>query len=604
MNRSSDDEPIRPGFGFLASALVVDDHAYDEQPEMDDVLEHVLDVDEAENLDDIEPSGGEPAQTDLLYPPPLESRIELVADGELKSRLLVDSFADQGIACALLAPRPAPADGEPPDVARVRKLASRADIVVLDWLIDGGSGSGRDSRELLRTILEADRARGGRLRLVCFYTGAPDRLPEIRSAVEAIAKEALSLSHDPKFDEAGVLEAEPLRVVIALKPSALDPEGKVFSVAEEDLPARLVAEFAKVARGMVRSVALSSLAAVRDGAHRLLARFSDELDPGLLSHRALVGHEETVDYALGLVGEELGAIVRSSWATEVLDGAMVMRELEKHVSPTAKDRWLALGPYGDRVVSLSALKANRLLQSGREAFVTEGTSLLASDLEDLASCTSLLCDGDKDAAPEWGLSRDLTLACLSSIAALPEHHPVDGPAPRLGLGVILGHGESKSKRKYYLCMQPACDSVRLDVNTAFPLIPLRKVKPDTARNFDIVIPDVVNPPLVCLSVGSMKLREMRLVAFAPDPKARAVRAVHDGVRWEFLSGEDRFEWLGTVRPLHASRFAATLGSGSSRIGLDEHEFQRLRATARRVAANRRDDEANAAPSGEALGPGA
>ena len=51
----------------------------------------------------------------------------------------------------------------------------------------------------------------------------------------------------------------------------------------------------------------------------------------------------------------------------------------------------------------------------------------------------------------------------------------------------------------------------------------------------------------------------------------------DGV-FEFPSKEGTVQWVGELKPLHAQRIAAHLGSEASRVGLVESEWLRLIST--------------------------
>ena len=55
-----------------------------------------------------------------------------------------------------------------------------------------------------------------------------------------------------------------------------------------DLPERLVQDFAAMTEGLLPGIALTSLTAVREGAHRVLDQFCADLDPAFLAHRACI----------------------------------------------------------------------------------------------------------------------------------------------------------------------------------------------------------------------------------------------------------------------------------------------------------------------------
>ena len=84
----------------------------------------------------------------------------------LDARVLVDSFAEHGLICGVIAPRP----DDTTINNKVLLIAKQADIVVLDWQFKGDDGI--KSLSMLREILKDDD--DGRLRLIAIYTGDPD----------------------------------------------------------------------------------------------------------------------------------------------------------------------------------------------------------------------------------------------------------------------------------------------------------------------------------------------------------------------------------------------------------------------------------------------
>ena len=58
---------------------------------------------------------------------------------------------------------------------------------------------------------------------------------------------------------------------------------------------------------------------------------------------------------------------------------------------------------------------------------------------------------------------------FAALLSLKTRYP--GRVPRLTIGTVLRTGGTDESR-YFLCLQPKCDSVRLDTITGFPLIPL------------------------------------------------------------------------------------------------------------------------------------
>ena len=121
-----------------------------------------------------------------------------------------------------------------------------------------------------------------------------------------------------------------------------------------------------------------------------------------------------------------------------------------------------------------------------------------------------LTDGfSKDAGVENAL--DHRLAWMFSFRTI-----FNAPSPILRLGSVLRR-RNPNKPKYFVCMRPTCDSVRLEGDTLFLLLPL--IEPHH-KSVQIVLrtdADVYKRVSV-----STKMNQWLLVKFAPNPEKASV----------------------------------------------------------------------------------
>ncbi|RJQ27684.1 hypothetical protein C4565_04865 [Candidatus Parcubacteria bacterium] len=223
----------------------------------------------------------------------------------LDARLLVDSFSERGLICAVIAPRPFTESS-----ANVAIAARRADIVILDWQLNGDGG--RQAISILNKILEADA--GDRLRLIALYTGEQN----ISEIGRTIARELESVGW--KFnlcDRDLVLSLGHCRIVIYAKSDTkLTKDLKDRSLSELEVPKRLISDFANMTTGLLPSVTLTSLAAIRENAHKILDKFHAGLDAAFLSHRAcLPSPADSQQHLVSQIAAELHAIMDDAAAT-------------------------------------------------------------------------------------------------------------------------------------------------------------------------------------------------------------------------------------------------------------------------------------------------
>lgn len=556
---------------FLQSALLVDDRAFshrrdpaDEEPLAGDlVLEDP--AEEAVQGDEAAPPARSPLEPEQAEP------VSTVDD--IDAQTLVEKFADLGVACATLAPR----ETIGPDRDRVLDLAANTDIVILDWFLRDPSGTQGDhddqlhaqatnSRDLVREIVEQDDSAGGRLRLLCIYTGnryLDDTLEQVAGAVREV------VGTDVQIDRNRLTVTAPhLRVVLLAKTT--NRNENVPRIDEARLPGRLVHEFQALARGLLRQVALDSLAAFRDNAHRLLLRFPDSLDAPFLSHRALVGPSDAEDWAAQLITDEI-AVLAAGPAKDghLLNPASVQQVIDTLLPATATNRRMLSSRTGTKTTPVDTALARRILKEGRRAAAPDASNSIRDALAKAASVTLLFGPGHLPQHLIEAAELDDSLAAVSCLARDPRDPGVR--APVLGLGSLLIDGET-----CYVCLQPGCDSVRLwDKPTySFPLLPLTTPKDN---RYDITAPHPKGG-YRRLSSLSQRLRDLEQHSFKPDGTTGTVLARRDAAgAWVFDSTnpEGALTWAGDLRPSQAARCAIRLSQSAARLGLLESEYQRV-----------------------------
>lgn len=560
---------------FLQTVVVVDDRAYEN---LDDSVGEAT-------LGDEEPGGRAPdfpgGEFDDAGNDDLDG--DLVLDPEeFATRTIVDGFADEGISCSVLAPSP---NDESRDYDRLLTLASRSDVVVLDWTIRPSvartisrresQSSSATSLSLILGILQADAVLGSRLRLICVYTGESDfarMMGEVSGGIEKTFPDRAIQTRHHRIDFANA------RIVFLSKERPIAIHG-LDSVNAHDLPVRVVKEFTDlVATGLLPELALNSLSAIRMYAHRLLARFSHELDPALLSHRALTSSADAHQFALALIGDELGALAASAGVGSAFDSDRIERYLDARMQGRVEARqWMGLDKGRSKVYSIEDAKSALLNGVGADLLI-QGSQNKKVDKK--GSLTSFLFDDSKVDAWQGALTVDYAFAKLSSMARDRAYEGSHSIAPLLQLGAILRESKSFEEQegfvgpkhsRYWICFQPLCDGVRLHDATAFPLLPLSSLRKNQVK-FDLVVHHEGHD--IPLEIRQSKLAAMDLPKFHPT-KSGSVAAAWSDQDWVFVSQDNRqFAWMGNVRLDKAHKLLHSIVNTAGRIGIDEYEYYR------------------------------
>ena len=522
---------------FLVSAVVVDDDPrYDE-------TEHV------EHLDEPDRTAGLVDEKD----PPGRG-----GGRSLDAGAITESFSRVGLICGVV--RPA-RDGNDAVVVAVE----RADLVVIDWQLyrDGGKRALR----LINSILDSDRDKDQRLRLIAVYTGEPD----IVGIGERI-NEKLCNRYDLESgtrDHTVTLSCGHCRIVVYSK-----------EICEADLPGRLIDDFARMTKGLMPSIALVALTAVRENPHRVLDKFDGKLDAAFLAHRACLPiPDDSEQHMVAQIASELRAIMEEKVSRKRPAG---MEAIKSWI-----EEFKGKGNIEFKVGNVSQNDVINMLEEGVDKasirIVSQGTSGTTSQ--------NALSKPKRKSAHTWltaGFVRpgdccpndlDLRLAwmtCFRAIASIP-------PDKKLWLGTAVrrcgsqwsGCPHVESGAEFLLCLRPRCDSVRRTGRESFLFLPL--VSP-RQKTFQLVVRSSANGPKYCPVTVETDMSQWEMIKFEPDPTARAVIAQKEengsaGYVFTDVCG-NRYEWIGELKTEVAHSVGQILSSTLSRIALDRSEWLR------------------------------
>lgn len=500
---------------FLQTAMVVDDNARMAQDGVDQPSEEMVVPNrwtQAPSQDDQDAVDGGSIHT-------------LDADS------VMESFSALGVVCGVVGPTDSAMDA-----------MRQADIVILDWLLQDGKP--QCALRLLRNLV-AGKVNRNLLRLVAIYTGEA-RLNDICAEV---CKELTKAKLDPVEDEAKTtISYRHGRVVLYAK-SAVNLEERLRhrSVAEENLPGKLVEDFASMTSGLLPGIALTSLTAVREGAHRVLDRFSAKLDPAFLSHRACLPNPDDAEQQIvNHVAEELRGLMDNAVAEEAPAGA------------DAVERWIRRkgGGSGRFVFGTRNLDLDQTV-----ALANKG--LKASALkENKFECLSAGFSDDD------GVELDERLAWIMSFRTV-----YDAPRPTLWLGSVVTDLSDKDER-HLICMRPRCDCVRLEEEASFFFLPL--VEPKKGKEQIVVRLDNTFKRLGINLDSAAWVRRQFKPSTQNGPVIAANRESDNGFEFTDTSGK-RYVWRGELKAEYAQRIAYSLTVNLGRVALDESEWLRRMA---------------------------
>jgi len=478
---------------------------------------------------------------------------------ELDAKKVIDVFASKEMVCSVLKPDE---DEDPLGIAI--KAAKRADVLILDWQIYGDDGE--KAMAIIGDMITSDLSENPRLRLMIVYTGEPN--------IDAIS-EKLKEKHCGDFNKSDggfAFSQGHLRIVIFAKDGASVPDeygDRVISI--DDLSGRVIDEFAKITAGLVSNVALGSLAVLRDNTHHIMGRLGPEMDPPYLAHRALLPNPgDAMNHVVDIiasefhslldtyeVGEKANLRVIKAWVDmKSREGTSFEAEVANNDSePVSLEHiceWQRVGiEKSDWFGRLSNKKQGNIYRKLTQTFCAEGVD--ATEL----------------------YYRFAMFTSLKNRYGRSERRPI------LTLGTIIKSESSESSNesgKFWLCVQPRCDSVRIRGARNFFFLTLEVVDGD--KKFDIVLEDKENK-FKKLRIH-YKIYESANFEFVPDgSEEQVIRAKEENEKFVFhTTDKTRFEWVSELKSEHAQRIANDFAAKLSRVGLDESEWLRRGADRR------------------------
>lgn len=506
---------------FLMSAIVVDDMASFEKPDVDITPKHLVAPSIATITEGISTNGP-------------DSGVSFDSHG-LNAKEITDSFAKKGIFCSILKPY----KRDLPDIKKMTKaLSVRSDVIIVDWVILKEREPGQNALAILKDI-SRDSAQ---LHLVIIYTGAPELL-EISQKIKTM------LGQKAKVEDEGLtLIKGSIRICIYAKPDTKVIEShKNRILLYENLTEKVIEEFTKMTSGLVSNVALDSISQIRRNTPKVLETFSRELDPPYLTHRALQPDPADAEHHL------------TSWVTQELNAVIEEAAVSQHVKMEAIEKWIkSRSPFK---LSGKELDVTTLLRVGINDFPALSNKQKNNAHKNL---TNVFAGGASSP------NADEKLARLSTIRSFYQ-----APMPYLTQGTIVERLDPKgNESSHYVCVQPRCDCVRLTTKRKFLFLPLKRVRDDGKFNMVIFHDDKFDRYFYekdpyNLHIEAFKpLKSQNRITFKKDSSGNYILTI---------TKSKKFKWLAELRWDHSQRLSNELSGNLARVGLDESEWLRRSA---------------------------
>lgn len=485
-----------------------------------------------------------------------------VRDHRLELNKVSRAFAEKELTCGVYLP----SEDYPEQLeALVDESVSAVlptDASVLDWQLR--KDDSQPAIEVIKKVLEVDESQGGRLRLILVYTA--EELDEVSTELNEQLLDAGFTVTFNRVSDVPVLIGDHYRIAFANKPTRARVPGDDPGVVEwSKLPERVIHEFTALSRGLLRSFALQSVASVRRDMHRILAQFDEGLDPVFAGDRATKPDPDDAGRLMVeiLQSEFLLSIEAGGAEREVLGAEGCIAWLAAIGSELGDREGVTLSWYGDRP------NDTQINNEVREILLQDGVKDLKSDNFHAHVTRSFF---GEEKADEWKVrSSDYAVLATMAYHSGERSGRPQSENPVLRFGTIIESGD-----KRLLCIQPACDTVRLTQTTPFLFVAL----PEEESDFDLVLPQ--GETYECLQVPVKPrfkhLREVRTLRFDPQDGEGVVIAESSNNHFLFTDADGAlWAWRAQLRDITAVQLAQKAVSVIGRVGVNEFEWLRKSA---------------------------
>ena len=485
------------------------------------------------------------------------------------------AFAEYGINCS----------GFIPDVHRFKTIedaaenitlsAKRVDATILDWRMDENFGAeiGSLAKACILKILQHDKSQHGRLRLIVIYTAEPNIAEitgNISQTLQSVDFSVLTNKNNINFDNA---DLEFCQITVIEK-----------KTTAKELREEVVSLFTELTIGLLPNATLSTLSELRDKTHHILHTFSRDLDPAYLSH--VIGllsspkvrenaEEVALDYAAELIAEELKSMIQISHPLKLSLEKNRIIDWISHINMENDDDFFEI-VVGDESGKVGSSRMKELIEATEneqiDAILQSEPKIISKGQDSLSffernRIQVNLKNGTIDSHEKLSIieckRRDgLSLTNLAY-------------APNIKLGSII----KDKKGKYYICLQPLCDSVRLSSDASFLFLAVKEVKDPTGK-FTHVIQSKTGENIRLMARCSTQC--IRKFDLKRNKTTRTVKASNQAGSNEYIiqckkesgSIEELF-WVGELKNNVAQAISNQVAASISRIGLDTNEWLRL-----------------------------
>lgn len=490
------------------------------------------------------------------------------------------SFAEYGINCTGFIPDAQRFETIENAAKKIMESARRADITILDWSMDDGfenNEKGTLAKASIEKILKHDKEQHGRLRLIVIYTAEPNQVDiaeEIKRHLQSTEGDGIKAVREEKIVEFENPDLEFCQIAVIEK-----------KISANDLREEVIKLFTQLTIGLLPNAAISALCELRDKTHHILHTFNKDLDPAYLSH--ILGllsspkvresaDEVAFDYAAELISEEFKSILQISLPLKSNLNKDRIKLWLDHINVSNDPDFFSI-TVGDKSGCVSSVRIKKMLDATTskqiKTVLNEEPKLIIDEPYPHNYFAARRIEVRLKDGPVGSHERLSIIECKrrDGLSLLNQRYE-----PNIKLGSII-----KSERnEYYVCLQPLCDSVRLDSDTGFIFLKVEEITVQNKKFSHVIQSSTGGHIKLMIRPNAKNIFKLTLKYNQTSRTIKVHRQENSDYIIENKNPDGSFEnmlWVGEFKSNVAQAISNNVAASISRIGLDTNEWLRLSA---------------------------
>ena len=474
-----------------------------------------------------------------------------VSEKTIDVKPILDEFMLKGIPCSFLALN----ESIKPNIY-IRNF-EKADAIILDWQVN--SDGGEFILQILESLIGNDKRN---LKVILIYTG----FPHLKSIIQKIKEKFNDIAFETEPNHGCSIRYGSTSISVYAKTIlSVDSELASRVLSDNQLVDALISDFTNITSGLVSNAALKAISIIRQNTHKLISLFNNNLDPAFLANRCLLTNSsDSEEQLLDIIGSEIKSLFVCNDAVMPISKEVIREYIIEFLPDRETDFLFPIKDGFESIEIPEKIDRESLIkftEIGIENFFIRFDTPKNDKIRFTQNCHSNLtkqyCHNSIDP-----LISNISFANLTSTRQKLNSDFL----PMLTLGSILKF-ETKLGEDYWLCIQPKCDSVRVEKNREFLFASLKKN--DSKEKFDFAIDD--KSGIICFDID-LTIYKAKYFKFKANAN-KTVKAILKDGNFIFV-GETSMEWIGELKNDFAQHISNRFASNLSRVGINHSEWLR------------------------------